>query len=310
MIKLQENSINAENHFLAVKDVIQKRIRKIINPRATAAISALYRGSALTGFLPSLLIDANLRHLITLPPYLLKLTIKKYKRDLPSMFNPASDEYGIISNIFLDHAYEKLEKFEFIKKAGLDVCPYCNRNYIYALDKKNKIKPQIDHFYPQSKYPFLGVSYYNLIPSCLTCNGLDAKKDQDPLEKGLVNPYLIAPHSFKFTYSIRSINILNPLADKNAIKVRFKDKINAHLDVFKLHKFYEQHSDHVLELVIKSKVIYADAYRHYLSTYRGLRFSSDDIDRLILGNYTKPDEVHKRPLAKLYQDIAKELGLI
>ena len=32
------------------------------------------------------------------------------------------------------------------------VCPYCNRLYITAL-KRKKVRPQLDHFFPKSKYP-------------------------------------------------------------------------------------------------------------------------------------------------------------
>ena len=32
--------------------------------------------------------------------------------------------------------------------------------------------------------------------------------------------------------------------------------------------------------------------------------------RFILGNYIAPADIHKRPLAKLTQDVAKQLGLL
>ena len=73
---------------------------------------------------------------------------------------------------------------------------------------------------------------------------------------------------------------------------------------------YQQHTDHVLELIVKSKVAYSDKYRTYLHSFKGLEFSDAEIDRMILGNYTKEDEIHKRPLAKLYQDSGVEVGVI
>ncbi len=82
------------------------------------------------------------------------------------------------------------------------------------------------------------------------------------------------------------------------------------LNIFKLDKLYEQHSDHVIERVIKSKVAYSKQYRDYLKSYTELKFSDSEIDRMILGNYANKTEIHKRPLAKFYQDIGKELGLI
>ena len=50
------------------------------------------------------------------------------------------------------------------------VCPYCNRMYTTTLYGKNGVRPDFDHFYPQSIYPYLAVSLFNLIPSCNICN--------------------------------------------------------------------------------------------------------------------------------------------
>ena len=96
----------------------------------------------------------------------------------------------------------------------------------------------------------------------------------------------------------------------NSVRVCFKWSLQPHLDVFKLDKLYEKHTDHLLELLIKSKLKYTEHYRRYLNSYKSLKFSEPDINRLIMENYSKREEVHKRPLAKLYQDIAAELGLI
>jgi hypothetical protein len=248
--------------------------------------------------------------LIVAKPDSLTGIITMLKNSNPDFFNPKDDENFVLRNIFINHCYDIFSKFDFIERINIDTCPYCNRNYIYYLSRSRKIKPQLDHFYPKSIYPFLGVSYYNLIPSCQTCNGFSAKEEKDPIRERLINPYLIDSNNFRFTYNIRSINFLNPLHDKTSVQVKFLNKIPEHLNVFKLESFYEQHSDHVLELIIKSKVAYSKQYREYLKTYNGLSFNDSEIDRMILGNYTKEEELHKRPLAKLYQDIGKELGLI
>ena len=192
----------------------------------------------------------------------------------------------------------------------MDTCPYCNRNYIYYLSKTGEIKPQIDHFYPKSKYPYLALSFYNLIPSCHTCNGFGAKEEKDPHDEQLVNPYLVEKHNFKFTYKVKNINFLNPLLDKASVTVEFLHALDGHIKVFKLKDLYEQHSDHVLELLIKSQVAYSAEYRKYLGSYKGLKFSDNEIDRMILGNYSQEEDIHKRPLSKLYQDIGRQLGLI
>lgn len=312
MIKLYQNDVCAEEHYSVVKNLIQDRIRNILNKGINRKKVPVTLRPSLIRYLNSLLIDSSLKTLIIAKPDSFSGIITMLRTSNPNFFIPVADENFVLRNIFINHCYDNaiFSKHEFIKRINIDTCPYCNRNYIYYLSKSREIKPQLDHFYPKSIYPFLGVSYYNLIPSCQTCNGFSAKEEKDPITENLINPYLIDSNNFRFTFKIRSMNFLNPLHDKTSVQVEFLYKIPEHLNVFKLDSFYEQHSDHVIELIIKSKVSYSKQYREYLKTYRGLSFNDSEIDRMILGNYSKEEELHKRPLAKLYCDIGKELGLI
>ncbi|WP_440205966.1 hypothetical protein [Acinetobacter oleivorans] len=49
----------------------------------------------------------------------------------------------------------------------LEYCPYCADEEIEAFDS---FRPAIDHYFPQSKFPFLALSLYNFIPSGNRCN--------------------------------------------------------------------------------------------------------------------------------------------
>ncbi|MGX6961113.1 hypothetical protein [Vagococcus xieshaowenii] len=55
---------------------------------------------------------------------------------------------------------------------GISVCPYCNSQYIYTYQNKNKgkIRAELDHCFPKVHHPFLAVSLFNLVPSCSQCN--------------------------------------------------------------------------------------------------------------------------------------------
>ncbi len=312
MIKLHQNSSEAEKHFLDVKKLLKSRIENVLrvgyvgrNPnRINISESA-------RNYLNDLLDETNLKTLITANPISIQGFIASIRHHYPNFFVAGHADNSVLRNIFISHCYDHrgFDKWKFIKQIEIDTCPYCNRNYIYYLSKASVIKPQIDHFYPKSIYPFLAVSFYNLIPSCQTCNGFGAKEEKDPDIEGLVNPYLLGNDNFKFTYKIKTINFLNAIHDKTSVEVKFRNQIAGHLNVFKLDGLYSQHSDHVIELIIKSKVQYSKRYRTELKSY-GLNFTDSEIDRMILGNYSKEDEIHKRPLAKLYQDIGKQLGLI
>lgn len=91
--------------------------------------------------------------------------------------------------------YNSLEKketkwnaFTMCEMLNISICPYCNRQYIYTAKKEDGewvARPQLDHFYIKSKYPFLSCSFFNLIPSCGLCNG-----GKNAKERETVYPYL------------------------------------------------------------------------------------------------------------------------
>ncbi|MDC7243622.1 MAG: HNH endonuclease domain-containing protein, partial [Sphaerochaetaceae bacterium] len=183
--------------------------------------------------------------------------------------------------------------------------PYCNRNYTFVIDEESeKIRAEIDHFYPKSIYPFLAMSFYNLIPSCSICN--HTKKDKVSLD--LINPYDIEIDDFRLTYKPNNIDFYNVENEKynfNNFEINFTTT-NKNIETFKLKELYKQHKDIVLELLIK-KAYYP---KSYIEELKGFGFGEDEIYRYLLCNYNKEEDLHKRPLSKLIKDISKELGLI
>jgi hypothetical protein len=199
----------------------------------------------------------------------------------------------------------KYGAYIFVKTLDLKTCPYCNRNYTFAVDKKSgKLRPEIDHFYPKSIYPFLAMSFYNLIPSCSICN--HTKKDKVKL--GLLNPYELKKNDFKFTYIPEDIcffNVENEKYNFDSFEIGIYGN-KANLEVFKLEELYKQHKDLVLELLIK-KAYYP---KSYIDELKSFGFSEDEVYRYLVCNYKNDDDLHKRPLSKLIKDISEELNLI
>ena len=60
--------------------------------------------------------------------------------------------------------------FSLVEKLKIEVCPYCNKEYIPIIKTNKKFRAEIDHFFPEAEYPFLSCSLFNFIPSCLICN--------------------------------------------------------------------------------------------------------------------------------------------
>lgn len=86
---------------------------------------------------------------------------------------------------------------QFTNTNCLGVCPMCDGS---------RGDPEVDHFLPKSKYPFLSLHPFNLLPICSTCNGRSRKGQQIPLDiatdKQVLNwfhPYLRAAEG---TYTV------------------------------------------------------------------------------------------------------------
>jgi len=191
----------------------------------------------------------------------------------------------------------------FIKKLNIQTCPYCNRNYIFNFTKKNQQETtaQLDHFFDKSKYPYLAISIYNLIPSCNVCNQRKSSKQEN----------IFYPYEESFNDSVKFKYKYNNLSD---IEIKFdiksnKEKANNHIEIFNLEHLYNEHTDIVLELIQKRE-IYSDTYIDELTNqYPNIFKNKEDVLRLITCGYVDDKDLHKRPLSKLIKDISEQLEL-
>jgi len=155
----------------------------------------------------------------------------------------------------------------------------------------------------------LAVNFYNLIPSCSTCNKL---KSDDDLSK-LLNPYDTKVKDIRFNFWLNNVDFLdNPkldnstFSDEENIKIEIKNLPQENLDTFQLDRIYQAHTDVVVELILK-QMHYPESYVQELAN---LGFSKEEIYRFVFANYLKEKEWSKRPMAKLVYDISEDLGLI
>jgi hypothetical protein len=195
-----------------------------------------------------------------------------------------------------------------IKEIGIKTCVYCNAQLALTIDLRRitrgkrkgdyirKGNFELDHFYPKSKYPFLATSFYNLIPCCSNCN-----KSKSDNESNF--------HLYTENDELESF-MLSDLAIKFESTNGDEELLTNHQELFRISEIYDTQKDIAEELIHKSKA-YTCAYKK--SLVRGFKSIFPDIaiiDRLIVGNYTEPNDIHKRPLSKFTQDIARQLKLI
>ena len=313
MLTIQRNNILVNDFSDEYEDIIFKRLRKVIHSglsktktRKAIKLSVNEKRILLR------VTKRTIRHLILAKPNALKRIIK-FLIQFPSLQDKTSNIYKILYNVFVSNGYDntKMDKFQFIKNIGLKSCVYCNRTYIFTINKSRNLKPEIDHFYPKSIYPYLAMSYYNLIPSCPTCNGLGAKGSRDSYKDKVKNPYSIEDGDFKFTFDIDSISIVDGRIDDNSIDIKLKNYIKGNDEYFQLSNLYQEHRDIVIELYQK---IYQENTREHFkilsNSLEGFNLDEDEIYKLITCGSNKDVDFHKRPLSKLIKDISQELGLL
>lgn len=223
-------------------------------------------------------------------------------------------------------SFSKNWNYQIIQAIGVKTCLYCNRESILSFSKSNgssiSTTAEIDHFYPRSLYPFLSISFFNLIPSCKTCNS----KFKGDIDTALKNKEILYPYEddfnlkAKFTHFFENTNDNNKdfaILSEKRISLKIEPiktsdlKTKNTIKTFELENLYNEHKDTVLELIQKRE-IYSDTYiEELLEQYGGTLFKNkEDLLRLITCGYVNDEDLDKRSLSKLIKDISQELDLI
>ena len=205
----------------------------------------------------------------------------------------------------------------------IEVCPYCQRNYIssYEENSSKKTTADLDHFYPKSLYPFLALSLYNFIPSCQICNSR-FKGNKDVW--GSVYPYEegFDELGVKFRTSKEVIvEILEEGHSNFSVKIDYenlkdeknKEKVKKSIRNLGLDKVYEKSHNQYIQNLLYNIEKYPE---NYLENCVEM-FESNGDKKKQLEEYFKDivkEPYRKRiengePLAKLTKDILEEFDI-
>lgn len=199
------------------------------------------------------------------------------------------------------------------QQMGLKTCVYCN--VLPTLSNDGDVLYQMDHYKPQSIYPFLGTCFYNLQPSCGVCNGHKGTKDSDfglyvnVEQHKVLNPFLFVP---RVSTGRGAYPTCNEITFTGAKKCVTKESM-AHEAMFHIKTMYACNTGEVDKL-------YEDAYKmndslvQAMSSCYGLNPTKVDV-LAYMSHHLSLDEIdiHKEPLTKLRQDtirLLKENGMI
>lgn len=199
--------------------------------------------------------------------------------------------------------------FKLTNDLKINVCPYCNRNYIYNIKAANQDEVrfnQIDHYHPKDTSPFLAMSFYNLIPSCGQCNFL--KNNQSVT----FHPYKnlsTDPVKFRVTYTLKNDDISLTDCGPDDLELTHKPIMDDNMEVLYLKELYKGHIDHVNELLLKIELFNQGYFEEIKDLLDDKTFTKDDFCRILFGNYYESHQFSSRPLAKLSRDILDQFGI-
>lgn len=234
-------------------------------------------------------------------------TVKSQLEDLNKLFRK------VINYEYIDDHI----RVEIIQYAGIEVCPYCNRQYIHVYKDhrgSDTAEAHIDHFFPKAQFPLYSLSLYNFVPICGHCN---QKKSSSllPIEYPYVDYAEMANSAPYFSLEYEDVSVLKGYS--NEFEIGFASdnlEINASAYVLNHKGLYKNHKEFAKRMLRNRQLNnlgYLEHINQYLSsinfniegskgqlTEKGLR-------DLLFGFYGENDqkELKQKPLSKLAHDI-------
>lgn len=264
-----------------------------------------------------------------LKPEFLKVSVKIAKRDpysFADLIIKAMDYKGVRENVYPAYIRNQV--------IGIKTCVYCNAQFavtaetepaltpamIKKREKRRGRKPQprpailranyeLDHNLPKSVYPYLCTNFYNLIPCCSSCN---KHKSDRPLDFSLYarKGEELEPLYFELpAEDLLKFQVYNVC---RGLHVELHDKSDGSLagefnKRFAIDAIYKEHSEEIRELLWRHKIYSSSGIAALKDGFKDLFQDGFDIDRFVLGTYADTQDVFKRPLTIMKQDIMKQL---
>lgn len=199
-----------------------------------------------------------------------------------------------------------------IKKAyGVEVCPYCNRQFISWWEEGSiyRSTSDLDHILPKSIFPLFALNLYNLIPVCLVCNRYIKLGRYmpiwNPFNEGFDNKTKFIVGQYQNAEAYIGLNTdfelkLQPNKDLDSTQ---SDIVSKTIWFFKFNELYKNHKEYVRNLMRK-KYIYTPEVVKELNQLLGERHVSQEEIELLLFGVTKDDiNCNNEILGKLTYDI-------
>ena len=232
-----------------------------------------------------------------------------------------SDFGKVVRDVISYEWYRNTDKPAFyFSKFNIIFCPYCNKDEVQNIEKidlatGNTLTTrlyQLDHFYPRSRYPYLSLSFFNLIPGCSTCNAtLKGEKDFNITTH--FNPFHISFNEY-FEFYVNSIIPNNPseiIISYNNLNTHHENQI---VD-FDILERYNQGAtrDIIFNLIKLFKHRSTKVQRSMLNQFKGLAGSIELSNIALLNSQgvpLDPEQINTKHLGKIKRDVCQQMKII
>lgn len=218
--------------------------------------------------------------------------------------------------------------YQFIKALRITICPYCGADTVYAFEvcehyetsktKKKKMRfvphpSSLDHFFPRSEYPYLGMTLCNLVPSCFRCNTQLKGKCFTEWEKHS-HPYADDIHKLlEFYVDDVDLEKIKNVRRQGGFKLTLRKK-HGHKNICDKNRAYAfmqdvMHTDEVYAALFKDEVrqilykmaVAAECEPQFYSSLLGI-----DIERFMYDMRLSSKEILRHRLGKVIIDIHRQ----
>lgn len=273
---------------------------------------------------------ANLRRVIVSRPDELQIIVDEVNLQFGAVFLSLSHSYSnaqltdfgqIVKNVFNYENYRNSERPAiYFNSYNINYCTYCNKDEIQNIEEINNATGnllrtrlyQLDHFYPRSRYPYLSLSFFNLIPGCANCNAT-LKGERDFNVTTHFNPF---HKSFNDHFNFKVSTILPKKLSE--ISIDFENPYN-HPDItledFKILHRYNQGiaPELIFEMINLFKHRTRKVQSSILSQLRGLSGSVEHSNNDLLrsqGVPIAPNHINKKQYGKLKRDVCRQMKIL
>ena len=220
--------------------------------------------------------------------------------------NPTQTAFGkLLSEKIFDYGkYRGSEEcIQTIEDLGLQnaACPYCNNQTIKIielgkLEDKKLALLDIDHFMPKSISPFFAVSFFNLIPSCIICNGR-IKKSKPFIPSTHINPYEESFNDhYQFVFDDKYTSLGGDFTPSLVLKKK-GDKTAKDLELETRYENVYLKAKEIIDLYCKYRILYKDTPERLFDMIKGY------------GLVKKQNEIMKTERGKLMRDLVKQIDV-